>query len=99
MASPAEYYPKMTFAQRVQMLTHMHFEPGRIATVRVRIAGKLKAPSRKARHEDYKKRLAEFDARLEEITNAWNDAPDLERAAAHAAIDKLDAVGVPLGGV
>ena len=73
--------------------------PGRIAVVKARIAGKLKAPSRKARHEDYKKRLAEFEARLEEIQNAWRDAPDLERAAAHAAIDKLDAVGVPLGGV
>ena len=94
-----EYYPKMSFVERVQMLTHMHFEPGRIAVVRARIAGKLKAPSRKARHEDYKKRLAEFDVRLEEIQNAWQEAPDLERAAAHSAINKLDAVGVPLGGV
>ena len=94
-----DYYPKMTFNERLTMLVHMHFEPARIAQNRVRIEMKLKAPSRSARHADYKKRLKEYDARLATIQAAWNDAPDRERAAAHAAIDELDAVGRPRGGV
>ena len=94
-----EYYPKMTEVERVQQLVHMHFEPPRIAQNRVRIEMKLQAPSRSARHGDYKKRLEEYDVRLLQITKAWTDAPDLTGAAAHSAIDKLDAVGEPRGGV
>ena len=94
-----EYYPKMTEVERVQQLVHMHFEPNRIAVVRARIEMKLEAPSRSARHADYKKRLKEYDVRLLQITKAWTDAPDITRAAAHVAINKLDAFGEPRGGV
>ena len=94
-----DYYPGMTESQRVEQLVHMHFEPARIAQARARIEMKLAAPSRSARHADYKKRIKEFDARLATIQTAWNDAPDVTRAAAHAAIDQLDAVGRPRGGV
>ncbi len=93
------YYPKMTEVERVKQLVHMHFEPPRIAQNRARIETKLAAPSRSARHADYKKRLAEYDARLLTIAKAWTDAPDTTRASAHAAIDQLDALGNTRGGV
>ena len=94
-----EYFPKMTEVERVQQLVHMHFEPPRIAQNRARIEIKLQAPSRSARHGDYKKRLEEYNVRLLQITKAWTDAPDITRAAAHVAINKLDAFGNLRGGV
>ena len=94
-----EYFPKMTEVERVQQLVHMHFEPARIAAVRVRIKMRLADQSASARHTDYKKRLKEYDARLQAITKAWTDAPDITRASAHVAINKLDAFGNPRGGV
>ena len=96
---PDPYYPKMTEVERVTQLVHMHFEPGRIARCRARIEMWLAAPSRSARHADYKKRLEEYDARLLVISKAWTDAPDVTRASAHAAIDQLDAHGEPRRGV
>ena len=94
-----EYYPGMTEVERVQQLVHMHFEPSRIAQARARIETRIAAPSQSARHEDYKKRLNEYDVRLLQITKAWTDAPDVTRAAAHVAINQLDALGSPRGGV
>ena len=88
------WFPGMTFAERVQMLVHMHFEPQRVALARQKLTKKLAGGVKPERHDDYRARLAEYDARLQEIHEVWMTAPDEERAAAHAAINEYTSDGL-----
>ena len=87
------YFPNMTFGERVQMLTHMHFEPNRITQARGRIQKKIDGGVKPDRHDDYRARLAEYDKRLTQIQDAWINAPDAERTAAHERIAAYDHTG------
>lgn len=91
-----DYYPGMTFGERVLMLTHMHFEPNRITQARGKIQKKINAGVKPERHDDYRTRLEEYDARLGEIEEAWTTAPDAERTAAHERIARHDHTGAVL---
>ena len=89
-----EFFPKMSHGERVQMLTHMHFEPQRITQARAKCQAKIDAGVRPERHDDYRARIAEYDARLAHIDKVWRAAPDAERIAAHERIALHDATGL-----
>ena len=93
MVANQGYFPNMTFGERVRMLTHMHFEPQRIAQARGKIQKKIEDGIKPERHDDYRTRLAEYDTRLAEIQKVWIAAPDAERIAAHEQIAQHDHTG------
>ena len=93
----AEFFPKMTFPERVQLLVHTHFEPGRITQAQKKIQAKIDSGHRPERHADYEARLAEYVARKAEIDMIWRAAPDEERAAAHERIAMHNAQGIFVG--
>ena len=78
----------LTHGEVVGMLVHDHFQPAGIAQARTRIEAKIAAGEKAHRHEDYKRRLAEYDQTLTDIetfrANASSEAR--EQAAAEIAI-------------